>query len=219
MIRAARTLLPTLILPALLAGCGTEKADTGTGGERTNGSTEPTDARTADPAELASRAQALGIAPEFVYVTEAAGYTLAQQSVGVYGDDGFSATYWSRKSGTQLQLSVDRGTLTADNCSKEPIADASSRTTCVRDGDAWYRSNGQQKEYAIPKEGHVVRLRGEGVPREVLSEAARAVHRPTVDELDTLLPEAPARPTEPVERGDLPPVGDGAPNNDVGVGG
>ncbi|MFF3330991.1 hypothetical protein ACFYWX_15715 [Streptomyces sp. NPDC002888] len=223
MIRAARALSLTLLLPALLTGCGTEKSDTGTGaaGTGTAGSgTGSADASPADSAELAARAQALGIAPEFVYITGAPGYTLAQQSVGVLGDDGFSAVYWSQKTNTQLQLSVDRGTLTAENCPQQPVGDAGgAHTTCTRDGEAWYRSNGQQKEYAIPKEGHVIRLRGEGVPREVLSEAAREVHRPSADELDTLLPEAAAQQTEPVERGDLPPVGDGAPNNNVDVGG
>lgn len=216
MIRAARALslsLP-LLLPALLTGCGAQKADAGTG---------TVEASPADPTELAARAKALGVAPEFVYVTRAAGYTLAQQSVGVYGGDGFSATYWSRKAGTQLTLSVDRGTMTAENCPEQPVGgagDASSGTTCTRDGDAWYRSDGQQEEYAIPKKGHVVRLRGEGVPREVLSEAARNVHRPSADELDTLLPDTGGQqPTEPVERGDLPPVGDGAPDNHVDVGG
>ncbi|MFG2129983.1 hypothetical protein ACGFNV_19555 [Streptomyces sp. NPDC048751] len=214
MVRAARalTLSLPLLLPALLTGCGTQKADAGTG---------TADASPADPTELATRAKALGVAPEFVHVTRASGYTLAQQSVGVYGGDGFSATYWSRKAGTRLTLSVDRGTMTAENCPEQPVGDASSgSTTCTRDGDAWYRSDGQQEEYAIPQKGHVVRLAGEGVPRDVLSEAARNVHRPSAAELDTLLPDTGGQqPTGPVERGDLPPVGDGAPDNNVDVGG
>ncbi|MEU0116486.1 hypothetical protein ABZ137_23025 [Streptomyces bobili] len=91
MIRTVR-LLPVLLGTVLLTGCGSERADE------------------ADPAELALRARASGIAPELVYTTDAPGHTLAQQSVGVYGDDGFSATYVSRQKGTQVQLTVDRGT-------------------------------------------------------------------------------------------------------------
>ncbi|MGW0911528.1 hypothetical protein ACWD1Z_07225 [Streptomyces sp. NPDC002784] len=178
---------PALFLSAvLLAGCGSD----GSG-----------DAA-ADPAELASRARASGIAPEHVYVTEAPGFTLAPQSVGVLGADGFSAVYVSAAGGGQLRLSVDRGTMTADTCAQEASA------PCGREGDAWYRG----QEYAVPKQGHVVRVRGDGVPREVLRDAALAVRRPTDAELDTLLPQAPAG-GGPVERGDLPPEGDGAPGN------
>ncbi|MGW3730954.1 hypothetical protein [Streptomyces sp. NPDC000851] len=190
MMRSVRALpSAALLVPVLLTGCGTEK--------------EP-----ADPAEIASRASALGIAPEHVYVIEADGFTLAQQSVGVYGGDGFSSVYVSQQAGAQIQLTVDRGTVTSANC-----------PDCSRDGDAWYRSAGEQREYAVPKDGHVLRLSGgPGVSRDVLREAVLDAHHPSADELDTLLPTA-SDATEPVERGDLPPVGDGAPNNDVGTGG
>jgi hypothetical protein len=201
MIRTVRALPALLLGPVLLTACGTEEA------------------RAADPAELKARAQALGIAPAAVYAIEAPGYTLAQQSVGVYGGDGFSATYVSQKNGTQLQLTVDRGTMTADTCPTQPPADSSgTRTNCTRDGDAWYRGGGEVAEYVVPKKGFLVRIRGEGVPRDVLREAVDNLHRPSTDELDTLLPSAPAG-GEPVERGDLPPVGDGAPDNNVGAGG
>ncbi|MBC2906488.1 hypothetical protein [Streptomyces cupreus] len=184
-----RGVLPALLLScALLTACGSDKSG---------------DAA-ADPAELASRAEALGIAPEHVYAIEAPGFTLAQQSVGVIGDDGFSAVYVSKEGGVQLQLSVDRGTMTADTCAQGTTA------PCEREGEAWYRG----QEYAVPKKGHVVRVRGEGVKRDVLREAALAVHRPSEDELDALLPQAPAGGGS-VERGDLPPEGDGAPNNEA----
>ncbi|MFJ4642209.1 hypothetical protein ACIP6Q_01570 [Streptomyces bobili] len=201
MIRTVR-LLPALLLgPVLLTGCGSERADE------------------ADPAELASRAGALGIAPELVYVTDAPGHTLAQQSVGVYGGEGFSAVYVSRQKGTQVQLTVDRGTMTEATCEEQPGGDSSpAPVTCARDGDAWYRSSGQWAEYAVPKKDFVVRVGGTNVPRDVLREAADQLHRPSADELDTLLPSAPAG-GEPVERGDLPPAGDGAPDNDVDQGG
>ncbi|MEU2280778.1 hypothetical protein ABZ614_02200 [Streptomyces sp. NPDC013178] len=199
MIRTVRAVPALLLAPVLLTACGTE------------------DAGAADPAELKARARASGIHPDAVYVTEApGGYTLAQQSVGVYGGDGFSATYVSRKNGGQLRLTVDRGTMTAETCPTQPPADDSgTRADCTREGDLWYRGGG---EYVVPKKGFLVRIGGEGVPRDVLREAAEKVHRPSADELDTLLPPAPAG-GEPVERGDLPPEGDGAPDNNVDAGG
>ncbi|MFI2432836.1 hypothetical protein [Streptomyces sp. NPDC018693] len=213
MIRPARALPALLLIPALTVACGTEKSD-----DRASGSNS--EARTADPAELSARATALGIAPEHVYTTDAPGYTLAQQSVGVYGGDGFSATYVSRETGAQLHLSVDRGTLTAENCPTWPAADASAtRTPCTRTGDTWSRGTGEGTAYLLPKQGHIIRITGEGgTPSDALRTAADNVHRPTAEELNTLLPPA-AQGGEPVERGDLPPVGDGAPDNDVNVGG
>ncbi|MGW0818427.1 hypothetical protein ACWD00_35400 [Streptomyces viridiviolaceus] len=212
MTRAARVL--PLLLPALLvlAGCGTEKA----------ASDPAAGASAADHGELDARARALGVAPELVHVTEAPGFTLAQQSVGVLGDDGFSATYVSRKTGAQLRLSVDRGSITADTCPAQPVGDmAGERTACVRDGDAWYRTGAGRHEYALPEDGYVVRVSGEtdAVPRDVLHAAAGAVHRPDAAEAAALLPSVAPERTAPVERGDLPPVGDGAPDNDAGAGG
>ncbi|MFJ8106337.1 hypothetical protein [Streptomyces sp. NPDC096132] len=202
MMRTLRALPALSLLPLLLTACGDEQPGAA-----------------ADPDELATRAQALGIAPELVYTTDVQGYTLAQQSVGVYGDDGFSAAYVSRESGKFLQLAVDRGTLTAASCPDQPVAGTDgTSTTCERDGDTWYRTTDGHSEYARPEKDLVIRISGDGVSRDDLREAAENTHRPTAGELDTLLPSAPAR-GEPVERGDLPPVGDGAPNNDVGAGG
>ncbi|MFI9612299.1 hypothetical protein ACIHCM_11580 [Streptomyces sp. NPDC052023] len=191
-----------LLIPVLVTGCGT--------------ATEP-----AAGAEAASRARASGIAPEHLYATGAAGFTLAQQSVGVYGGDGFSAVYVSQETGAHIQLTVDRGTMTAAGCPGRPVAGASGGTTkCVRDGDAWYRVTGGHREYAVPKDGHVVHVGGSaGVSRDVLREAALGAHRPSAGELDALLPSAAPAPTAPLERGDLPPVGDGAPRDEVGTSG
>ncbi|WP_405570464.1 hypothetical protein OG418_37765 [Streptomyces phaeochromogenes] len=234
MIRAVRAVrvLPLLLLPLLLVSCGTEEAgagadtgstadsDTGTAGaDKGTGSS----ADAADPAELAARAGALGIAPEFVYVTEAPGFAVAQQSVGVFGGDGFHAAYFSQKTHAQFELFVDRGTLTAENCPKTQLGQGSGESVaCERDGDTWYRKAGGQHEYALPRDGHVIRLVGttDGPTRAVLREAAKATHHPDAAELTALLPPAPeGTATEPVERGDLPPVGDGAPNNEVGASG
>ncbi|MFE9763616.1 hypothetical protein ACFYPC_03610 [Streptomyces sp. NPDC005808] len=195
-----RVLLPALLLPALLAGCGTEKAGAGT--------LDPPPAGP-DRAELDARARALQIAPELVYVTEAPGFTLAQQSVGVYGGDGFSSVYWSEKTGGQIHLYVDRGTVTAESCAG-----------CERDGDVWYRGGSGQHEYLLPEKGDVVvRVSADSamITRAVLRDAATASHRPGNVELAALFPAPAPTATAPVERGDLPPVGDGAPNNEVGT--
>nr|WP_306292896.1 hypothetical protein [Streptomyces avermitilis] len=129
MTRAARVpkalaVLPALLLlPVLLSACGTEKAGAGGSGA---------DRAEVSRARLDARAAALGVAPELVYVTEAPGFTLAQQSVGVYGGDGFSSVYVSRKTGAQIQLSVDRGTMTAANCPKQPLGEASGSGSPAR---------------------------------------------------------------------------------------
>ncbi|MFE6281603.1 hypothetical protein [Streptomyces sp. NPDC057877] len=211
MITRAVRILPWIAVPVLLSACGTEQ--------------RPAAGQAADPAgsaEISDRARPLGIAPAHVYVTDAPGFTLAQQSVGVSGDDGFSAAYFSQRTGTHFTLTVDRGSMTTKSCPEQAVGDlGSGPTVCERDGDAWYRDGRVQHEYALSKDGHVIRLSADAaVPRATLRAAADAVHRPSGDELDTLLPPATgARPTAPVERGDLPPGGDGAPNNDVGAGG
>ncbi|CQR61027.1 hypothetical protein [Streptomyces leeuwenhoekii] len=225
MMRSPR-LLPSLLLPALvlLAACGTERPGSGPAAGQPGGSAGP--AASASPAgrgELDARARALGVAPELVYVTEASGYALARQSVGVLGDDGFSAIYVARATGAQLRLSAERGSIDAGTCPERPVGDlAGEPAVCARDGGLWYRTGAGWHEYALPEDGHVVRVSGEAdaVPREVLRAAARAVHRPDAAETAALLPPAdPAATAPPVERGDLPSVGDGAPRNDVRAGG
>ncbi|NGO09174.1 hypothetical protein G5C60_16595 [Streptomyces sp. HC44] len=175
----------------------------------------------ARPAALATRARALSVAPEHVYVTVAPDFTPAERSVGVYGGDGFSSVYVGSKTGAQLQLTVDRGTITAATCPDQQPGDiAGEPVACERDGDLWYRSTTGAHEYAVTGKGHVVRLSGapSAIGRDVLRAAAQSVRRPNAAELEVLLPPAPsATATEPVERGDLPPVGDGAPNNEVGA--
>jgi hypothetical protein len=215
MTRAVRALPLLLLLPFLLVACGTEEARTGTGSG--TGSA-------ADPAELAARAGALGVAPDMVYVTEAPGFAVAEQSVGVFGDDGFHVAYFNRRTHAQLEMFVDRGTPAAKNCptARPGRSGTTEKATCERDGDLWYRRAAGKHEYAVPRDGHVVRLVGDAdrLDRAVLRGAAQAVHRPDAGELTALLPPAPEAPaTAPVERGDLPPAGDGAPDNGVGTSG
>ncbi|MGW3130123.1 membrane lipoprotein [Streptomyces sp. NPDC001076] len=174
MIRAVRVLPPLLLAAALLTGCGTEKAGPSASGD----SGAP-----ADPAELASKAAALGMAPEMVYVTDAPGFTLAQQSVGVQGDDGFSASY-ADKAGAVIHLYTDHLRYAGQHRYEV------SEKGCV----VWLEGEG-------------------GVSDAVLAKALRAVHRPTAAELDTLLPTPDPAFTDdqPVQRGDLPTNGDGGP--------
>ncbi|MDN3260477.1 membrane lipoprotein [Streptomyces sp. CSDS2] len=206
MIRAARALPLLLVLPALLTACGTEKARSGpepaaSGSASVTSRTAPAASTSApaaagssqDPAsaapgktEMDERLRALGIAPELVYVTEVPGFTLAQQSIGVNGDDGFSVAYWA-KDGAVLHLYAERGS--AADCPQDHVCRA-------------------------PVKGQVVRLYGEKVAPDVLRRAADALHRPTPGELVPLLP-SPRTATAPVQRGDLPPNGDGAPDNSV----
>ncbi|MFF8726102.1 membrane lipoprotein [Streptomyces sp. NPDC015171] len=183
MIRTARAALPLLaLLPALLTACGTGKAGSGDG-------RDPAPAAVSR-SEADARLRASGIAPELVYLTEAPGFTLAEQSVGVNGDDGFSVAYWA-KDGAVLHLYAERGS--AADCPEGYVCRA-------------------------PAKGRVVRISGEKVAPGVLRRAADAVHRPAPEELAAILP--PARTaTAPVERGDLPAYGDGAPDNSVGEGG
>lgn len=210
MIRAARRCLPLVLLPLLLVGCGTETA-----------SSAPPDRTSPAPdrSELEARARYMQSAMEHIYVTEVNGYELAKQSVGVSGGDGFASVYVS-KSGGQIQLEVDRGTLTEANCTQRPVRQADGQPVqCERDGESWYRTAGNRHEYARAEDGHVVRIGAErSVDRDTLRSAAQAAHPADDRELDEVLPEKTA-PASPVGRGDLPPVGDGAPNNDVGVGG
>ncbi|MFF3654620.1 hypothetical protein [Streptomyces olivochromogenes] len=189
MIRPVRVLLlpVVLLIPVLLTGCGTQKAGAGSGVDSSASAAVPS------RAELDARVSALGIAPELVYVTKSPGYALAQQSVGVYGDDGFSGVYWAKETNAQIQLSVERGTMTARSCPKQPVGGiAGERTVCERDGDAWYRAGGGRHEYALVEKGHVLKVTGDAtkVTRAVLRSALHAAHRPSDAELAAVVPPA-----------------------------
>ncbi|WP_364704464.1 hypothetical protein [Streptomyces ossamyceticus] len=174
MMRPARALLPLLLLPVLLTGCGADKS----GGT------------VADSADLEAAARVWGVAPELVYVTKVSGYTVSQGSVGEY-DDEFVVAYRSEKSATRLGLFVGRGTLTAESCPKQPLGEVSDKqVTCERDGDAWYRKAGDSHEYAVPESGVLIHLMADAdkVDRTILRKAAEAVHRPDDAELAALLP-------------------------------
>ncbi|WP_172383753.1 hypothetical protein [Streptomyces sp. MNP-20] len=210
--RRSRRLLPALLLaPLALTGCGSDSLDS---------------AAPPDRAELKARAEAAQTVVEHVYVTEADGFELARQSVGVIGDYGFQSTYVRDEGGAQLTLSVDRGTVTDGNCRTVPPA----ATRCEKDGKGWYRLTGSRHEYVRSENGLRIQLAADrgAVSRAVLRAAAETAHRADDRELDATLPETAdpeGLPTDgadtgrPVERGDLPPNGDGAPQDPPGAGG
>ncbi len=208
----------TLALALAATGCGTEPApDAEAAGLRSS------DAPAPDRAELEARAAAVQTVTEHVWVTEAPGYALARQSVGVLGDDGFGSVYTEPKGG-QIRLSVERLPHADADCTDGPASgsDREPLVTCERDGEQWYRATESGHAYAQQQGDTVVTVGGDRaeVDRATLRSAARAAHRADDYELDQVLPPAgEASGQQPVERGDLPPEGDGAPNNEVGASG
>jgi hypothetical protein len=212
-----------VLLSLALAGCGTEGA--GNSGTRGSDGTGSTSAPVPERSALEARARALQTLPEHVYVTRSDGFELARQSVGVIGGDGFSATYVS-KTGGQITLLVDRGTVDESNCAELPMGSATGAAgpagaPCAKDGKGWYRTSDSGHEYVRTENGLRIQISaGTQVERDVLREAAEAAHLADNSELDEVLPQAEDIGGQtPVERGDLPPAGDGAPNNEVGASG
>lgn len=159
----------------------------------------------AGTAAIAERSGPAGIAPELVYVTDLDGFDLATQSVGVVGDDGLGAVYTRADGDTfaQVLLTTARepmpGAVPCADLSDEAAGGAALSCVVVR-GDA-----------------HIT-LAGEGVDAATLRAAGEAVRVPGEDELGHLFADVQV-PDVPVERGDLPAEGDGAPDNSVGEGG
>ncbi|MFJ8249006.1 hypothetical protein [Streptomyces sp. NPDC094466] len=216
-LRPVLTALALTLTLAAATGCGTEVAPDAEAAR--SGSADPAP----DRAELEARALAVHTVTEHVWVTDVPGYALAAQSVGVVGDDGFGSVY-TTPDGGQLHLRVERRAHAGADCTKDPAPTGGQEPllTCERDGEQWYRAAESDHAYAWEQGGLVVTVSGapEEVDRATLRSAARAAHRADDHELDQVLPpvgDAPGQP--PVERGDLPPVGDGAPDNDVGASG
>jgi hypothetical protein len=182
----------------LLAGCGNASPPT---------------------AEQRERARAAGYDVALAYVTDVEGYQRADQSAGPYGDAGFAVAYADDR-GEQLWLVVEHRGLTADTCPALPIPYAQPPTapvTCTRDGDGWRRASGGRVEYALARGDLLVRVAGPAATAGDVVRAAATDARPARSrELDDLLA---AAPDAPVERGDLPPNGDGAPVDPTGPGG
>mgnify|MGYP005819029743 CR=1 FL=1 len=158
----------------------------------------------ASPSTIAERVEPVGIAPDLVYTADVDGFSLAVGSVGPYADEGMSAI-WTRPGDDGLAVL----TLTT---SRAPADDSEP---CTELEDA--AGNATLTCWVAVSAGHVT-LTGEGVGAARLREVAESVRVPTAGELDRLFADVPV-PQEPVERGDLPAEGDGAPDNSVGAGG
>ncbi|MET8140976.1 hypothetical protein ABZU32_11775 [Sphaerisporangium sp. NPDC005288] len=190
-----RVLAMFLVLGALLSGCGSEGVLS---------------------QAVIDRAHAQGVAPDLIYVVDLPGYELAEQSVGGVGEEGFGAFYVS-PDGRRVELRVDRGDFSDGQCADTPISGADPPTApvrCDRDEVGWYRQGGGRHEYTAVRGDHYIRLAGRlaDVDRAALK-AAVAGARPATGT------GTPSPPPSPVERGDLPTSGDGAPDNEVGPGG
>ncbi|MEU6715735.1 hypothetical protein ABZ897_30085 [Nonomuraea sp. NPDC046802] len=86
--------------------------------------------------------------------------------------------------------------------------------SCERDGDGWFTVNEGRQEYVAVRAGHYVRLIcavGQ-VERAVLKRAAEGARAAAAKG-------TPGPAPTPVERGDLPSKGDGAPIQPTGPGG
>ncbi|GAA0389314.1 membrane protein [Microbispora corallina] len=163
------------------------------------------------------RLRELGVSPDLVYLVDLPGHELAEQSLGVVNEEGFGAFYASPE-GRQVELRVDRGTFDDEMCAAVPVeaAPPDAEVVCDHDDVGWYRLAGDRQEYVVLRGDALIRLSGRAadVGRAALK-AAVAGARPATDDENATPP--PAR--VPVERGDLPTAGDGAPNNEVAPGG
>ncbi|WP_052851900.1 hypothetical protein [Streptomyces avicenniae] len=185
-----------------LAGCGEEDGASGGGGGAVD-------------ADLVARAEALETSVDMVWVTETPGFTLAVQSAGPLNESGFQSSYVG-EGGAVFRLTVDHAPEGAadDLCA---VLTGGGNAFCATDGETWTvsPSDGAGEQRARLADGHLVTVIGDAsVPPEVLDEALAAAHPADADELDAALPEL-TDPPPPVERGDLPDVGDGAPVDPV----
>ncbi|MBT0769040.1 hypothetical protein KIH74_08885 [Kineosporia sp. J2-2] len=167
--------------------------------------------------EQRERALAAGFDVDQVYVLELDAYHLAAGGNGVYGDSGYQAVYASAQ-GDDLRLTVERAGLDDDTCPALPVPGAEGvgvTVECTRDDDGWRRVADDREEYALVRDGLLVRVSGIGAVAGsgLIRQAALDARPATEEELDDLLP--PLR--EVVERGDI--SGDSAPDNGVGAGG
>ncbi|MDX6742280.1 hypothetical protein [Actinocorallia sp. A-T 12471] len=166
-----------------------------------------------------NRLKAQGVDPALIYKVDVPGFTAAEQSMGVVGEDGYGVSYTSADfPGQTVHLRVDHGTFGERDCAL-PIFEGgpTASIVCTGDGEGWYRKGGGRHEYVLPVADHLLRL---NAPDTALDHSAL---RASLTNAQPLI-EAPATPTptEPVPsvtRGDLPSIGDGAPLDPPPAGG
>ncbi|QCQ17180.1 hypothetical protein [Microbacterium sp. RG1] len=170
---------------------------------------------------IAERVGEVGISADLVFTTAVPGYTLAPQSVGVSNDDGMSATWIRDGSGALISLRTQRGDMTAETCAALPMwDDPETPVTCTEQDGIWHRERNGTHEDIVVRAGATVRIIGSaGATADEIDAAAKAVHVPSSTELDHMFSDTPRTPPTPVERGDLPENGDGAPIQPSGPGG
>lgn len=195
----------------VVSGCATGAGGVGAAG-----------AEAASADQIAASMGGLTIDPRLVYTTHVDGYDLAPQSVGGSAETGMSAVWFNATSSAMVELRTESGDLDAESCAALPLWNGpSGDVTCTEEpDDIWQRQVDAAVEFIAVRDGALVRLIGNGASTDDLRAAAQNVHVPSVSELEVLFSDAPRMPSgEPVERGDLPENGDGAPDNSVGPGG
>lgn len=174
----------------------------------------------ADPDAISAVASRAGIAPELVYTTEVDGYDLAPQSVGASAAGGIMASWFNISTGSTLTIRTESGELTETSCVAQPLGDAPDEAvTCTQEDGVWHRSGGDIHEYVAVRDGALISVSGIDAPQADLLAGAKSVRVPSESELERLFSDVTERPGEPVERGDLPENGDGAPIDPTGPGG
>jgi hypothetical protein len=175
----------------------------------------------ADGASISQKAALLDIDPALVFTTRVDGYDLASQSVGPANDDGLSATWVDEQTAAMITLRTSPGEPDAESCAATPMWDLpDTAVTCTEEAGLWHREGGGAHEFLVARDGATIWVIGpNGTPLDDLRRAAEAVHVPSDAELEALFADAPTEPPAPVERGDLPENGDGAPIQPSGPGG
>ncbi|NYI43731.1 hypothetical protein BJ993_000811 [Nocardioides aromaticivorans] len=172
------------------------------------------------PDDTYRRVLAQGVDPDLVHTIELAGFELAEQSAGVFGDADYGATYVPVEAPytTEVHLTVRAGTYDAGRCATEPLPGPTGGSpapveSCEPDAGGWYRTGGGWQEYVVLDAGHVLALSGptERVDRDDLVAAALGARHQDGGDI------TPATPSSPVTRGDLPTTGDGAPVDPYGT--
>ncbi|GAB2840889.1 membrane protein [Actinocorallia aurea] len=160
-----------------------------------------------------------GIDADLLFLIEVPGFTAAGQSIGVMGEDGLGMSYTSDANpGDLAHLLVERHPFDGDRCAALPVPDADPAATveCVPDRSGWYRTSGGFHEYVLPLEQGHVRL---SAPQGAVTLDALRATLAAAESLSGISILNTPWPTPSIPRGDLPSVGDGAPDNSVNEGG
>lgn len=175
----------------------------------------------ADSASIAERAALLGVDPALVFTTQVDGYDLSPQSVGPANDDGLTATWVDPRTAAMITIRTAHGEPDAAGCAATPLWELPEvPVTCSEESGLWHRESGEAHEYFATRENTTIWVIGlNGTPADDVRAAAEAVRVPSEAELKALFSDAPTEAPEPVERGDLPENGDGAPIDPSGPGG